>query len=430
MNSSSNDKNINFKVFENYESTEDYLASEIVRHIKSKIGLNLAIESRAQFYSLFDKLKQIYNNKQVSFQNVNFFMTDDYIYDFNKWSELSNTSTEVFLKNTFFNAIDFQQQNFHSILNFDRFVNLFTNGLSSYDAEIDAVNGLDVLVLKMRADGSLIFNRVVDDTKLASQGVNLDNTSLAVIRDEFQPNTGLPVACATLGIDQILKTRMIYIIGVGSECANVLQKLFYTKDYDKKLPTCLLKNHPNVVVLVDKKASAGIFAPIDTLYTSSKEVLSYETQNAYNPINNPNLNMPSINSYFIQNQPQPAANPMQVQQTSNSYVVQNEQTLANASVAQATPINQAPALTEADVFIEEEQQVQKTQVAPANDIPTINIEITNGVDDIKINGNQAFDNAVVTKPEETKVEAPKEIKKEDDYGEFDFAAIDDFQDID
>ncbi|MDE5767455.1 MAG: hypothetical protein K2H56_02795 [Malacoplasma sp.] len=264
-----NNRNINFMVFESLDVIENYLSSEIVKYIRSQPKLNLSIESRTDFYNLLNKLKDDFLSNRVSFRNVNFFMTDDYIFDTQSWENFAPQSSQEILKNIFFSQVDFDESNLHPILNEIRFREFNKNIFINYDSEIDAADGLDVIVLKMQPDGSLIFNDVVDSGSLSSKGIPLNANIKANILGEFGGvQESLPVSCATLGIDQILKARKVFIVGFGADVANTLQKLFYTKDYDKTVPTCLLKSHPNVTVLVDKEASAGIFTPSKTQYIS------------------------------------------------------------------------------------------------------------------------------------------------------------------
>ncbi|MDE6082616.1 MAG: hypothetical protein K2F52_01910, partial [Malacoplasma sp.] len=206
---------------------------------------------------------------RVSFRNVSFFMTDDYIFDSNSWESFPTQSSEEILKSVFFSQVDFDISNLHPILNEIRFREFNNNIFTNYDSEIDAADGLDVIVLKMQPNGSLVFNDVVDPNSLSSKGIYLNPNIKENILGEFGGiQESLPISCATLGIDQILKARKVFIVGFGANVSSTLQKLFYTKDYDKTVPTCLLKSHPNVTVLVDKEASVGIFNPSKTQYIS------------------------------------------------------------------------------------------------------------------------------------------------------------------
>lgn len=291
MVNSINNRNINFMVFESLDVIENYLSSEIVKYIRSQPKLNLSIESRTDFYNLFNKLKDDFLSNRVSFRNVNFFMTDDYIFDTQSWENFAPQSSQEILKNIFFSQVDFDDSNLHPILNEIRFREFNKNIFINYDSEIDAADGLDVIVLKMQPDGSLIFNDIVDSGSLSSKGISLNTNIKANILGEFGGvQESLPVSCATLGIDQILKARKVFIVGFGANVASTLQKLFYTKDYDKTVPTCLLKSHPNVTVLVDKEASAGIFTPSKTQYISKLvETIVQPISPTENPVVAPSL---------------------------------------------------------------------------------------------------------------------------------------------
>lgn len=406
MNTFSKDKNINFMVFENQNSIDDYLSHEIIKHIKSKRGLNLAIESRTGLFSLMNILREQCINGKVSFSNLNFFMTDDYVFDLNNWNYFLNNSSENIIKNILLKDTDFIPENFRSIIDINRFTNLLNAPLNSYDSLIDAYNGLDILVLKLNSTGSLVFNEYVDSLDLSSKAFNVTTSLRKEITSEFNKNDFLPIACASLGIDQILKTRKIYVMVNGIQCANVLQKMFYTKDYDKTLPACLLKTHPNVVVLADKEASVGIFKPVDTMYNAhypttnlagmSDIARDYASERRYYR-DQVAINNQPIPQFQVQNQPvyqPPVINPQPIQQPVQT--VQPEPVVSESVVAQpqAEPISQ-----NINIIIEKE----------------------------KFNGVPLEQ----TLPDDLNPEVMEQMPiEEEEYEEYDFDSLNDFQEID
>ena len=63
-------RNLNFMVFEYFDVILEYLDSEIIRQLKVKPRLNLSIESRVEFFGLFTKLKESYDDGKASFLSL------------------------------------------------------------------------------------------------------------------------------------------------------------------------------------------------------------------------------------------------------------------------------------------------------------------------------------------------------------------------
>ena len=403
MNSISN-RNINFMVFDSLDVIENYLSSEIVRYIQSQPKLNLSIESRTDFYNLFNKLRDGYLNNKVSFRNVNFFMTDDYIFDTNNWNSFAEQSSEGILQSIFFSQVDFDNSNLHPILNELRFKEFNNNIFINYDSEIDAANGLDVIVLKMQPNGSLIFNDVINSNQLSSKGVYLNKNIEDNIISEFGGvHESLPVSCATLGIDQILKAKKVYIVGFGSNVANTLQKLFYTKDYDKTVPTCLLKNHPNVTVLVDKDASIGIFTP------SRTEYISKLVQTVVEPVQNTPIQQfaqqPVVQEQVYQ---QPVVQEQYAQQPVE------QQQYADPAYQQQPVDQQYVEPTYQDQPVDQQQYADQAYEQQPLEQAGTSVEI-----DLQQDGGYNENGQIQLTPEESSLE-----------DEYDFDSLNDFQDID
>lgn len=358
-------RNLNFMVFEYFDVILEYLDSEIIRQLKVKPRLNLSIESRVEFFGLFTKLKESYDDGKVSFSNLNFFMTDDFIFDFSNWENFYPNSTIAILFDKFFDQVNFNGNNFHPIISQYRFQLLKTsNGVSSYDAEIDANNGLDILILKLQKDGSLIFNDYVAPNDLSSKVIYSQNSFKEKIKYEFIGNGNLPSACASLGIDQILKSKKIFLVGYGYEISNIVQKMFYSKDYDKNVPVCLLKNHPNVTLLLDKEASQGIFKPSTTSYVSN-----YPTTN--------------IAPQQYQTTQQPTPQPQNVIYTQQ--VVLQQEPVSQDNYNEVVYVDPAVVVDESY----QEPQVQEEQIA--NNQPTVLVEYSNPTDEDNEVVNSDFD---------------------------------------
>lgn len=424
MNSFPKDRNINFMVFENQNSIDDYLSYEIIKHIKSKRDLNLAIESRTSLFSLMNNLRDQCLNGKVSFSNIKFFMVDDFVFELSSWENFLDNSSENVIKNVLFSDTDFVENNFYRLIDFNRFNSLLDGPLNSYDAQIDAHNGLDILVLKINSSGSLIFNEFADSIDLSSKAFNLTTSLKKQISSEFKKTDFLPVVGATLGIDQILKTRKIYVVINDASSANILQKMFYSKDYDKTLPACLLKSHPNVVVLTDKAASAGIFNPIETTFNSHYPTTNLpartEIARDYAYEKNYYRNQANLNNVAAG---YPNNNQQVYEQVPYDQLQSEEFNQPGFGNMFLEPTDQSQMQEVVEPMQTEEVLPESPMVEPVNQ--NINIIIGN-------EGYQSNPNPVEAQPavQQTEVVQPQQPAEESVNEDYDFDSLNDFQDID
>ena len=292
-------KNIKFMIFSDKNTLENYLVEQIVDEINIEGGINLAIESRLEFLDIYNKLKEKQQKNHVSFRYSHFFMTDEFIFDRYDWKRFEHYSSSSYLDKNFFNEVDFKKENIHKLVNEKNITSLFSNDFAVYDSKIDAKNGLDILVIQVHSDGSLLFNQEIDHTNLNSKGIKISNNLAASLSCEFDEDKRIPKLGATLGVDQIVKAKKIFLIACGIEKNELINRLFFTKDYDKLTPLCFIKTHPNLMVLSDVDGSDTVMNTLsigfdehklvninvqhivdnsETIEETDQELMGYETE--------------------------------------------------------------------------------------------------------------------------------------------------------
>ena len=69
---------------------------------------------------------------------------------------------------------------------------------------------------------------------------------------------GMPTHAITTGMEEHMKTKHYYVVCSGSHKAALLKKLFETEKLDPHFPVSWLRMHPNVELIIDEEAAAGI----------------------------------------------------------------------------------------------------------------------------------------------------------------------------
>jgi glucosamine-6-phosphate deaminase len=123
-----------------------------------------------------------------------------------------------------------------------------------YDASISD-GGLDLTLLGLGGNGHLGLNEPGSSVDSPTRVVDLARaTTQAATR--YDPDAR-PVRGMTLGMHRILESDEIWLLVTGSHKAAILERMF-VGPIGSDLPASYLRNHPNVTVLADDSAAAGL----------------------------------------------------------------------------------------------------------------------------------------------------------------------------
>lgn len=111
---------------------------------------------------------------------------------------------------------------------------------SDFEDDILEHGGLDLSILALRPDGSLLYN--------------LPGGDLAPIT-HVERIGGDRVVCA--GVSTVLRSRKIYVIATGSDCAEAVQKTLKSTITDS-IPSSFMQMHQNITFILDEKAAAKL----------------------------------------------------------------------------------------------------------------------------------------------------------------------------
>lgn len=109
---------------------------------------------------------------------------------------------------------------------------------SDFEDDILEHGGLDISILAIRPDGSLLYNLPGGDLAPI--------THVERIGDDR-------VVCA--GVATVLRSKKIYVVATGNDCAEAVQKTLKNTITDTN-PTSFLQLHQNVTFILDEQAAA------------------------------------------------------------------------------------------------------------------------------------------------------------------------------
>ena len=225
-----------------YERAAELVANEI----KKKKTLNLGLAAGATPTPLYNRLSALAKDKKLSFDGVTSFNLDEYVGQ----GLDSNASFASYTYYGLANRVGISKERFH-----------FLNGAAPdagaecarYDALIKSKGGIDLQILGLGVNGHIAFNEPGSSPTERTRVVKLSSETVLRLDPKLFPK-GKPSQGLTLGLANIMESKMIVLIAVGPQKAQAVRDCFISAP-SPQFPASVLQSHPNCFVLVDRDAS-------------------------------------------------------------------------------------------------------------------------------------------------------------------------------
>lgn len=122
----------------------------------------------------------------------------------------------------------------------------------AYDDAVAAAGGLDLAVLGLGPNGHLGFNEPPSDPSSGTREVPLSDASIAS-NAAYRPELPVPRSALTAGLDVLLAARRVVLLVSGTGKAAIVHRALEGA-VTPEVPASFLRQHPDVVVVVDRDA--------------------------------------------------------------------------------------------------------------------------------------------------------------------------------
>lgn len=193
--------------------------------------------------TLYDRIV----NSDLDFSNVTSVNLDEYV-------GIPGThpqSYRYFMNENLFNAKPFKQSFVPDGMNADE-----AAVSKEYEAIIEA-NPLDIQVLGIGSNGHIGFNEPGSSFDSITRKVALTKETIEANSRFFETIDEVPKYAYSMGIKDILGAKKILLFAYGASKADAIQRLF-EGEVTEALPASALKNHKNVIVIVDEAAASKL----------------------------------------------------------------------------------------------------------------------------------------------------------------------------
>ena len=197
------------------------------------IGLSASISA----ITLYNTLSNMCKEGKLSFKRVHIFGVDEY------WpiSKKELQSHYRFLKEYLLDNIDISPRNIH-LLNGETAKGAITQYCHDYEAKIESLGGLDLLVI-----GNMGYNEPGSHYNSRTRLITLNYNTRVSSASDFFGVEYVPFHALTIGIETILSAKRIYYLAWGEGKTGAIAKMVEGPVTDQ-VPGSYLQNHANIKV--------------------------------------------------------------------------------------------------------------------------------------------------------------------------------------
>ncbi len=230
-----------------YQELSKVAAKILIDLIKEKPSCTLGLATGSSPIGLYKNLIESYKKGEISFKDVKTYNLDEYC----NLDKNHSQSYYTFMHENLFNHIDINEENIHipegngSDLN--KLCDDYNNLLSKAS--------IDLQILGIGGNGHIGFN---EPGTLFSQETFIVTLAEKTRQDNkrfFNSIDEVPTRAITMGIKNIMQAKKILLIASGKSKAEAIKSLV-KGEITEAFPASVLKNHKDVIVIVDKDAAS------------------------------------------------------------------------------------------------------------------------------------------------------------------------------
>lgn len=234
-------------ISKNYKEMSKRASQLVVDEINRKPNLLMGFATGATPVGMYKELIKSYKKKEVDFSKVNGFMLDEYY----PISKKNKNSYYYYMHKKIFDHINIKKIN-----TLDSESKNPKKLCGEYDKKLRK-NPFDLQVLGVGINGHIAFNEPGSSFNSKTRLVKLTAETRKINLRFFDNIDEVPRYALTIGIGTILKTRKIILLASGKNKSSAIKQLVEGR-IEKKWPVSALKNHKNLIVILDKDAASGL----------------------------------------------------------------------------------------------------------------------------------------------------------------------------
>ena len=242
--------NIHLYVCRDYDTISKKAAGLVGGMVSVKPNCILGLATGSSPIGMYEKLAEMYRDGITDFSKVTTFNLDEYC----ALSEENDQSYHYFMREHLFRNINVPDENIHIPSGCTQDMEM---ECQQYDAAIAAAGGIDIQVLGIGSNGHIGFNEPADAFIGPTHLVNLKESTIKANARFFQSEADVPRRAISMGIGSIMAAKKILLIAHGANKAKAITATL-EGPITPEVPASILQLHPDVVMMIDQEAAAGL----------------------------------------------------------------------------------------------------------------------------------------------------------------------------
>ena len=223
---------------------EKEMAKVFIEKVKENPKCVLGLATGSSPLGIYKNIIEAVKNGEVSFKDVTTFNLDEYL----GLDGDHDQSYRYFMNHNLFNHIDINKDNTHVPSGFVK----DDSEAAEYDAMILAAGGIDIQLLGLGSDGHIAFNEPNTPFDSLTHIAELTEQTISDNARFFERIEDVPTKACTMGLKSIMNAKKIVLIATGKSKAEAVRQLI-NGEVSETWPCTILRNHPDVVIYVDKE---------------------------------------------------------------------------------------------------------------------------------------------------------------------------------
>lgn len=230
-------------ITKDYEEMSKVAAQHLLGHMfNSQHRVNLSITAGTTPVLMYKMLVQEVKGKDY-FDNIHYYNFDEIPHKVNKQEGITITD----LRNMYFTPAGIPEERIHV---------LTEKNYTEQDEKVAGDGGLDMILLGIGTDGHFCGN-LPGTTKFKdlTTRVDCDEAMKERIGGHFDNKDDIPDFYITMGPASVMRARHLILFASGVRKAAIMKTWFET-NIEERIPASILKNHPNISVILDQDAAS------------------------------------------------------------------------------------------------------------------------------------------------------------------------------
>lgn len=231
-----------------YDELSRVAADIMIEAVKENPEITLGLATGGSPVQMYKNLVEDHKENQTSYKGVKSYNLDEYI----GLPQTHEQTYYTFMHKNLFDHIDIDEKNVH----------LPDGSVEDVKAEADRYEAMlkdtviDLQLLGIGTNGHIGFNEPGSSFEGLTDVVSLTPETIEANARYFEGNEDLvPTEAISMGVGSIMNAKKVLLIASGANKAEAI-KWMVEGEISEELPASALRNHDDVIVVVDEDAAS------------------------------------------------------------------------------------------------------------------------------------------------------------------------------